>query len=114
MFNKLIKHSDSLYVSAIMISILEFSNLFTIYLIINKNLLHLNSNLFIGLIIVVVIGIFQISANTIYYKKNCNRLCEKYKGETLIIKIIGYVFYVVYFIGSVVLVLFLAKNGYTS
>lgn len=114
MFNKMIKHSDPLYVSAIMISILEFSNVFAIYLIINKNLLHLNSNLLLGMIIIVVIGIIQILVNTIYYKKNSNRICEKYKGEKLLINIIGYVFYIIYFSGSVVLVLYLAKNGYTS
>jgi len=110
MFNKMIKHSNPLFVSAIMISIIEFSNALLILLIINKYTLQLTNTFFSSFMFFITIGVISFIINTVYFKKNLERICNKYKGESQIKNILGYVLYVIYFIGSITLLLVLGEN----
>jgi len=107
MFNKMIKHSDPIFVSAIMISIIEFSNSLTIFLIINKYILKQTNAVLIVMIFLLIINITLFILNINYFKKNEVRICNKYKGESLLQNIFGYIFYVSYFVGSIVILLVL-------
>jgi uncharacterized membrane protein len=58
----------------------------------------------------ITIGVISFIINTVYFKKNLERICNKYKGESQIKNILGYVLYVIYFIGSITLLLVLGEN----
>ena len=109
MFNKMIKHSDPLLVSAIMISLIEFANAFIIFVILDTQLLHLEPNITITMTCVIVIVIILMVLNTRYFRKNEERICNKYKGESLLKNTLGYILYVGYLIGSFVLLFVLMK-----
>jgi len=104
MFNKMIKHSDPLLVSAIMISVIEFFNALEVFVILNTYLLHLELTMPIIMTCIIVIGIILIILNVHYFRKNEEQICNKYKGERLLKNILGYVIYVVYLIGSFALI----------
>lgn len=106
----MIKHSNPLFVSAIMISIIEFSNVLLILLIINKYTLQLTNTFCSSIVFFISIGIISFVVNTFYYKKNLDRICNKYKEESHFKSILGYVFYVTYFIASITLLLVLGEN----
>lgn len=111
MFNKMIKHSESLWVSSLMISIIELSNGLSICLVINKYLFSLDV-FSLSMVPYLIIGVVAFVLNGIYYTKNEERICAKYKGEGKILNILGYIVYVFYYIGSIGLVLLLIKKRF--
>lgn len=110
MFNKMIKHAAPLFVSAIMVSVIEFVNFILIISLINKYVFEqtFNTNLVLGSFMIV--GIISFAINTLYYTKNLERICNKYKGESNLKNIFGYVFYIIYFIGSIAILLILGEK----
>jgi uncharacterized membrane protein len=110
MFNLQIKHSAPLFVSAIMISIIEFMNVVAIYFAFNKYLLNgyqITSTVFEVYAFAIPVGIVLFILNTNYYNKRKERICDKYKGESLLKSILGYVCYICYFVGSIALAMYL-------
>jgi len=113
MFNKIIKHSEPLYISSIMVSIIEFTNVLALFLILNTYLLHLTTTLFTTMSFFTIVAVILFIVNTVYFKKNKERICNKYKGESMWINILGYVLYVGYYVGSFILIYVLnTKFGY--
>ena len=110
MFNKMIKHAAPLFVSAIMVSVIEFVNFILIISLINKYVFEqtFNTNLVLGSFMIV--GIISFAINTLYYTKNLERICNKYKGESALKNIFGYVFYIIYYIGSIAILIVLGEN----
>jgi uncharacterized membrane protein YidH (DUF202 family) len=110
MFNRKIKHSNPLWVSSIMVSIMEFFNGLSIWLIINSFYFNVKATVVQVLSVFIIIGIILFIINAIYYNKNEKRICEKYKGESLTRSIVGYVIYIVYYIGSIALMFILKER----
>jgi len=110
LFNKMIKHAAPLFVSAIMVSVIEFLNSLVIILTINKYILKQTFNTYLVLSLFMIVGIILFAINTRYYAKNVECICNKYKGESTLKNILGYVFYIVYFIGSVAVIFVLSEN----
>jgi hypothetical protein len=107
MFNKMIKHEASLLVSAIMISVIEFTNLYTILSVVDMYLFNLKPITTVLFTCMIPIGIALIVLNVCYYSKNVEQIYNRYKGERLSKNILGYIFYVGYYIGSIILGLWL-------
>jgi hypothetical protein len=113
MFNKMIKHSDPLWVSAIFVSIIEFVNGLSVFIILNHHIFHLEPSTTTSIASMMILGVILFILNAKYYGKNKMLICEKYKGEKLFINILGYIFYIVYLTGSFVLLYILNdKLGY--
>ena len=110
MFNKMIKHAAPLFVSAIMVSIIEFCNSLVIILLINKYIFKQTFNTYLVLGSFMIVTIILLAINTRYYIKNVERICNKYKGESTLKNILGYMFYIIYFIGSVVIIIVLGEK----
>lgn len=104
MFNKLIKHSDPLLASAIMISVIEFTNILAIFVVFNARLLHMKFAMPTIMACIIIIGIILMVLNARYFRKNKERIYNKYKGESLFKNIFGYIFYITYLIGSFALI----------
>ncbi len=109
MFNKKIKHSHPLLVSAIMISVIEIFNMLEAYVIFNTFLLRLELNTLTSMTAIMVTAVVVMVLNALYFSKNKERICNKYKGESSLKNVLGYIFYVTYLIGSFVL-LFVLKE----
>lgn len=106
-FCKRIKHEAPLLVAAIMVSIIEFANLYIILLVIDTYFFNIKSVITDIFTCVMFIGIVLMFLNVRYYSKNVEQICEKYKEEKILKNILGYIFYVGYYIGSIILVIWL-------
>jgi uncharacterized membrane protein YidH (DUF202 family) len=113
MFNKMIKHSNPLWVSAIMVSLIQFTNALAIFIVLNNQILHFEPSKATIMICMIIIGIILFVLNANYFKKNEMQIYEKYHGEKVLKSVLGYIFYVSYLIGSFVLLYILdEKLGY--
>ncbi len=109
MFNKWIRHSNPLVASSSMISLIEGSNLIAISYILNRYLLHLKYIPSFEMASYILLAIVLMIINVMYFTKHEKQICHKYKGESSLKNILGYVVYVGYAIGSIALVLWLIK-----
>jgi|WetSurMetagenome_2_1015567.scaffolds.fasta_scaffold687912_1 hypothetical protein len=110
MFNKMIKHSDSLIVSVMMICLVEFFNILALFDYVGSSFFHLKQGNTISMIGFLAIGVIQFFLNFRYFMKNEVRICNKYRGESLLKSILGYTFYVSYYIGSFALVIIVHEH----
>lgn len=100
-YNLRIRHADPLLTSAIMISVLESVNLFTAFIFIDSLMLFLTTGVvFASLILLISILLY---VNVRYYKRRATEICNKYKNETRVKKMLGNVFYVGYLLTSFLL-----------
>lgn len=112
-FGLLIKHEAPLVVAAIMVSIIESINLLAIYSLLNTHLFYLHLRLSIFMTFLLVLCAIIMFVNLKYYDKNKEHICNKYKNESLLRNVFGYILYVTYFLGSIVLLYIMKeKLGY--
>jgi hypothetical protein len=112
MFKKMIKHSDPLIVAAMMMSLVEFFNIMTLFVFLDSSYFHLGSSKTMWMFFTITSGIILLALNIPYFIKNEKRICDKYRGESSLKSILGYVFYVGYYIGSVALVIIVPGRLY--
>jgi hypothetical protein len=112
MFNKMIKHSDSLIVSAMMMTLVELFNILTLFVFLDSLYFHIGSNKTMWMIGLFAVEAILLILNIPYFIKNEKRICDKYGGESSLKSILGYIFYVGYYIGSVALVIIVPGRLY--
>jgi len=110
MFNKMIKHSDPLIVSVMLICLVEFFNILALFDYVDSSFFHLKQSNTISMIEFLAIGVIQFFLNFRYFMKNEVLICNKYRGESLLKSILGYTFYVSYYIGSFALVIIVHEH----
>jgi len=100
-YNRKIGHSDPLLTSAMVISVLEFVNLFTVFIFIDRLMPFLSLEAtFVCIILLITILLY---VNIHYYKRRKVEICNRYKHETETKKMLGNVFYVGYLLASFLL-----------
>lgn len=107
MFNKLLKHESPFLVSVIIITIFEFSAILLTLEIVNIYVNEINLTYeHIGFILFIGIWILIFIVNYIYYLKNEKIIIEKFKNESSIMRILGFIIYFVISLSTIFLSLY--------